>query len=207
MYRKTVLHHASERVFSGASGKHSTLRKTLHLTHSQPPLDPGWTPAGSWKPVRHPPKRKGRASPSAHSPHHDAFIARICCRCRKQKCCNTLRSRSIEPCRDLGQRQLPASPCGRAVAAQLTADLLPGATCRPGPTAGLVLTGAAAATSIDRSKAATQVSLSGEANGQARACASSGWTACCLAGSKGRLTPHSLTGWRIVWPPAPIQCS
>ena len=35
-------------------------------------------------------------------------------------------------------------------------------------TAGLVLTGSAAATSIDRSKAATQVSLSGEANSQVR---------------------------------------
>jgi hypothetical protein len=34
-------------------------------------------------------KAKGRANPSAHTPHLAFAIAWNCCRCRKKKCCNT----------------------------------------------------------------------------------------------------------------------
>jgi len=70
-------------------------------------------------------KAKGRANPSAHSPHLAFGIAWNCCRCRRKKCCNTLESLCIQSGRDLGQRQLPAPPCRRAVAPHLTAYLLP----------------------------------------------------------------------------------
>ena len=32
----------------------------------------------------------GRSVFPTHSPHHALQVARICCRCRKEKCCNTL---------------------------------------------------------------------------------------------------------------------
>ncbi len=58
---------------------------------------PLWTPI--WSPARtlgsttaSAPKQKGERAFPAYSPHLAFGIARTCCRCRTEKCCNTLES-------------------------------------------------------------------------------------------------------------------
>jgi len=55
-------------------------------------LDPDWTPM--WTPGSSgvSTKENGESRFPTHSPHHTLQVARICCMCRTQKCCNTLES-------------------------------------------------------------------------------------------------------------------
>jgi plasmid stabilization system protein ParE len=73
-------------------------RQHTNMARKEPEISglAGWTPPGPRKPDRNPAasaqKAKRRANPSAHSPHLAFGIARTCCRCRREKCCNTLKS-------------------------------------------------------------------------------------------------------------------
>ena len=74
------------------------------------PLDPDWTLAGLQNPAGYPPNGNGESHLPTHSPHHAFQVARICCRCREEKCCKPLESLMIQSIRDLGQRHLPPPP-------------------------------------------------------------------------------------------------
>lgn len=54
--------------------------------------------------------KTGRDVFPTHSPHHAFQVARICCKCREEKCCKPLDSLVIQSIRDLGQRRLPPPP-------------------------------------------------------------------------------------------------
>ena len=76
---------------------------------------PGWTPGASGVSTN----KNGESRLPTHSPHYALRIARNCCMCRTQKCCNTLdsfrhsgatRSWSVQACAcampSCGQRQV-----------------------------------------------------------------------------------------------------
>ena len=70
-------------------------RQHTNVARKEPETAVGWTPAGPLLDTgvqKAPVNAKGRASLPAHSPHLAFGIARSCCRCRREKCCNTLES-------------------------------------------------------------------------------------------------------------------
>ena len=77
--------------------------------------------------------KTGRDVVPTHSPHHAFQVARICCRCREEKCCKPLDSLMIQSIRDLGQRHLPPPPRSSTIHPQLATDLLPGTAGRSPP--------------------------------------------------------------------------
>ncbi len=119
---------ASQKIGPDAGDIARFARQHTNIAWKEPETAVGWTPAGPSLDTGvqvAPVNAKGRASFPAHSPHLAFGIARSCCRCRRKKCCNTLESLRIQARGDLGQRELPTPPCGRAVATHLAADLLP----------------------------------------------------------------------------------
>ena len=94
-------------------------RQHTNIARKEPETAVGWTPAGPSLDAGvqvAPVNAKGRASFPAHSPHLAFGIARTCCRCRREKCCNTLESltHSVAP-RSWSARSAIAAmrSCGR----------------------------------------------------------------------------------------------
>ena len=110
----------------------SQARQHTNVTRRNRKL-PGTGPRPDSAGCRDPERRSTQRGERAFQRTNAIRTAWICCRCRKEKCCNTFESLRIQPRRNLGQRELPAPPRRGAVAAELAADLLPRHASRARP--------------------------------------------------------------------------